>query len=546
MKYTKHFIKSVSLLLMGMLIFCAVGCEKEVEMANVADAPVADQLPMPEEYQNGAQVTELTTTMLKNPATFHPLYVMDEDTRNLLSLVFEPAIKLDSSDKPTSSVIESWSYSEEAGVVFTFHVRKNVKFHGGGEVTAADLVYCLDQIMAAEPGECLYSKYKGIVVSYEAVSAYELSVKITNKTVDIFYLMNFPVVPQGVYAGRGRNTKDKPVGTGPYRVESYSSEEGMTLVRNEDWWRVAPSIEKITAKPVEDNESKIAGYQLGTYNFVSATEMTANTYSAMNNTSFYKSVTPYYEALIPNMKNRYLQDQKFRQAISYAIDRREVVSNGVLGGGLATTTALRPDLWYFSGEISLVEYDVATANALLDELGYYQSESSPYRYTINADKSHRTVKLKLIYSESDDLYYRSGVTEQIMKDLKEVGIELEIEELEFEEFSQALRSGDFDLALASFYTKTNNDVSWLFMSGAEMNYGGFSDPELDSLMALSRVAVDEAELTEAFQNLNYALNEKLPHIGLYFREYVTYADSDLTGMKNLKNGAVFADINEWK
>ena len=83
------------------------------------------------------------------------------------------------------------------------------------------------------------------------------------------------------------------------------------------------------------------------------------------------------------------------------------------------------------------------------------------------------------------------------------------------------------------------------MSGAEMNYGGFSDNEVDSLMALSRVTVDEEELKEVYKKLNAVLNEKLPHIGLYFREYVTYADSNLMGMKNLKNGAVFAEINEW-
>lgn len=545
MKSTRHFIKSVSLLLAAVLVLFAAGCKKEVEVANIDDAPVAEQLPMPEEYKGGEQVTELTTTMLKNPATLNPLFVTDEDTKNLLSLVFEPAIKLDSSDRPSSSIIENWSYSEEAGLVFTFNVRKGVKFHDGAEVTAEDLVYCLDQIMASESASCPYSRYKSIVISYEAVSAYQLSLKVTNKTVDIFYLMSFPVVPKNVYLSRGKNTSDIPVGTGPYKVISYDNEGGMELVRNGDWWRVAPSIEKITAMPVEDNESKIAGYQLGKYNFVSATAMTANTYSAMNNTAFYKSVTPYYEALIPNVKNRYLQDQKFRQAISYAIDRREVVSNGVLGGGLATTTALRPDLWYFQGDISLVEYDVAKANELLDELEYFRTDLSPYRYTLNADETRRTVTLKLIYCESDDLYYRSSVAEQIEKDLKEVGIKLEIEEMEFDEFREALEGGNFDLAFASFYTKTNNDVSYLFMSEADMNYGGFADNEIDSLMALSRVTVDETELQDVYKKLNNALNEKLPHIGLYFREYVTYADSNLTGMKNLKNGAVFADINEW-
>ncbi|MBR4078876.1 MAG: ABC transporter substrate-binding protein [Christensenellaceae bacterium] len=546
MRFTERSAKFISLLLATVLILCAAGCQKEIETIYTADAPIAEQLPMPEEYKEGERVTELTTTMLRNPATLNPLFVQDEDTKNLLSLVFEPAIRLDASDKPTSSVIESWKY-DETGTGIVFNIRKGVKFHGGnGEVTAQDLVYCIEQIMQSESAECPYARYKSIIASYEATSAMQLTVHTAGKTADLFYFMNIPVVTESVYLGRGKTTTAAPIGTGPYSVESYSSEEGMKLVRNEEWWRVPSAIENITAIPVDDNESKIAGYQLGNFNFISATEMTANTYSAMSNTSFYKAVTPYYETLIPNMNNRYLQDQKFRQAISYAIDRREVVSNGVLGGGLATTTALKPNLWYFDGDISLVEYDVATADRLLDELGYYESEIVDYRYTLNADETRKYVKLELIYCESDDLYYRGSVAEQLQKDLKEVGIELILRELPYTEFAEALRTQDFDLAYASFYGKTNNDVSYLFMTGAEMNYGGFSDNELDTLMAASRITIGETEQTELYKKLNIMLNEKLPHIGLYFREYITYADSDLTGIKNLRNGAVFADINEWQ
>ena len=545
MRSTAKFVKYSSLLLAVMLILCIAGCKKEIPTIYTADAPVADQMPMPEEYKEGERVTELTTTMLRNPATLNPLYVQDEDTKNLLSLIFEPAIRLDASDKPASSVIESWKYDEtETNIVF--NIRKGVKFHGGnGEVTAQDLAYCIEQILAADPSECSYARYKSIIASYEATSAYQLTVHTAGKTADLFYFMSFPVIPQNVYLSRGKTTTASPVGTGPYCVESWSAEEGMTLVRNEEWWRVPSTIEKITVEPVDDNESKIAGYQLGNFNFVSATEMTANTYSAMSNTSFYKSVTPYYETLIPNMDNRYLRDKEFRQAISYAIDRREVVSNGVLGGGLATTTALKPNLWYFEGDISLVEYDVATADKLLEELGYYKSEIADYRYAVNADDSRTYLKLEMIYCESDDLYYRGSVAEQIQKDLKAVGIELELKELEYTEFEEALRTGDFDLAYASFYGKSNNDVSWLFMTGAELNYGGYSDNELDSLMAMTRVTIGEEEQKELYKKLNNMLNERLPHIGLYFREYITYADSDLSGIKNLRSGAVFADINEW-
>ncbi len=550
MKYTKLFIVSISAVLFAALALCA-GCsgtdEAAVEAAAIESAPVAEELPLPEELKTEGKVTSITTTMLKNPPTLHPIYVMDEDTKNLLSLICEPAIKLDYSDKPSSSVIESWTF-DETGTTVIFTVRKGLKFHGNrGEVTAQDLKFCLDLITEADESECSYSRYKGLISSYTVIDTYKLQLDMSYKTGDIYYLMNFPVIPELVYSTRTKDSVDLPVGTGPYEAASYSSDTGMKLRLNESWWRVAPSITEIAALPVEDNESKLAGYQLGTYNFAAMTEMTANSYRAQKNTTAYKTNTQYYEALVPNMSNRFLQDKTIRQAISLAIDRREIISTGAMGGGVAAITPMRSDLWYFQGTASsLIEYDTAKAETLLEDAGYYKSSDTGYRYQENLDGSKGYITMELIYCESKELYYRGTIADLIAGDLAEIGIRLNVKELETAEYEKALENGNFDLAFTSFYTTYDNDLSYLFGLNAECNYGGYINEELASLISGAKAALTEKEQQDSYTALNNMLADKLPHIGLYFREYIVYADKNIGNIKTLRGGAVFADINSWE
>ena len=434
-----------------MVISLFSGCSgKNVSLEqDISEAPSAEELPLPEEYTNEGNVTEISTTMMRNPKTLHPIFVTDEDTLNILSLICEPAIAFDASDMPKASVIESWTYDEPTASML-FNVRKGVKFHNGANVTAYDIKYCLDLIMLASEQDCIYAKYKGVVSNYEAVDEYTLKLGLAMRSADIYYLMNFPVIPESVYSTLPQNTNSIPVGTGAYTVSSYTVDGGMELTLNENWWRTLPSITRITAHAVEDNESKLAGYQMGEYNFVAMTTMTANSYKAQKNTSVYKTSTLYYETLIPNISNRFLQDINVRRAISLALDRREIISTGVLGGGIAATTPIKNDRWQLEGSSSeIIEYDTAKAETLLEEAGYHLNSANGRRYSLNADGSYGYINLELIYCEYEELYYRNTVTSLIKNDLSQIGIEITVKELSRAQYEKALSAGDFDIALAS-------------------------------------------------------------------------------------------------
>lgn len=538
MKFTNFSTKWISLLIAAALVLGGCGAQTEPETSSA----LASELPSSTQTEQAKEpVTELNVSMPENPHTLHPLCVTDEGMRNVLSLVFEPAIRLDYSDKPQPSVIENWSV-DETGKIFTFALRKDVQFHNGqGTVTVDDLVFALDAICAMEVDVCPYAKYKGILVSYEKVSDTELKVVTTEKTGDIYYLMSFPVIPSSYYEGVSAETSKRPVGTGPYAVDAYSTEEGMTMTRNEDWWRRLPAVLTVNAIPADSEQDKIAGLQMGAYDCVTSTLMTANSYRAEGAIDVYSMVTQYYDALVPNMRNAALRSGEVRQAISLALDRREIISLGVLGEGVATSAPLRPDLWYLESMVGQAnEYDATTAAKLLDEAGYVLNETDGYRY-----KGSSRLEINLIYTESTEIFYRKTVAEQIAKQLAEVGILVNVREKDASEYRSLLEAGTFDMALCSFYTKENNDISFLFVGESALNYGSYSSQKLNSLIQEARAAVTEDECVQAYTALNEELSTALPHIGLYFREHAALISAEIENVGKMRNLAAFADINEW-
>ncbi len=103
------------------------GCKKEVEVAVFEESngqADVNELPIPESNAPAEQRT-LSIITTPNPASLHPLAVLDENTANLLSLIFEPAIRISADGKFLPSVIESWEQSDDA-LSYTFHIRKKM------------------------------------------------------------------------------------------------------------------------------------------------------------------------------------------------------------------------------------------------------------------------------------------------------------------------------------------------------------------------------------------------------------------------------------
>lgn len=527
-----------------LLVFSACGSSPQPS-EELPTPSAAKELPMPE-GTGAAGGQELTINMPENPQTLNPLTAQEENLCNVLSLVVEPAIKIEANGEILPSVIENWTFDAQT-MTFTFVIRKNVSFHDGkGTVGADDLLFCIERICSYTEAESPYAKYKYVVGGYAKIDDTTFTVKVTEKTKDIFYFMNFPVLPKSYYESAGVDFLQKPVGTGPYQVDSYTKGEGMALSLFGDWWKTPPVFTKITAKPMDAEDSKIKGYQDGSFDAVMSASYTAESYASEGKTTVHPIVYPTYHCLIPNMGDSFVGNKNVRRAISMALDRSKIVSASVLGSGQATETPLRQDLWYFENSSSAVGngYNASAAGKLLEDAGYKLDAETGFRYSENGNGSKNYLKVNLIFTEAKDFAYRSAICESVADQLAVVGIQVNIIEKSDEDYKTALSQHNFDLALCSYSMKSNQEIDFLF--SAENNYGGYNSGALQEQLGAAHSALTEEELQTAYTALQKSLLEDMPNIGLFYGEHSLIMRSDISIGKPLGYKNIFANINEWK
>lgn len=550
MKFINSFTGSIKKILAlslaaALILATASSCaQDEVETFNESAAAAASELPMPASVTEGFTKDQMVVAMPEAPATFYPFALQDETMSSILSLVFEPAIRLDASDKSSPSIIESWEI-DASGCQYTFHIRHGVAFHGDyGEVSADDLIFCLDTIKNMDAAVCPYTKYITKVESYSKIDDDTIALKTTEKTGDILYLMTFPVVPRSYYANQTDTSLKIPVGTGPYRAVSYSKNEGIVFEVNEDWWKTLPKIKSIVARPLAKKDIVIGGEALEEYDCIMIDDITANSFAAEGKTTVHSVITPNYDCLIPNINNRFLKDPSVRKAISIALNRSEIISKGLLGEGQATETPLYSGLWYFEDMGTTGNgHNIAETKQLLDDAGYAYDKTTGKRFVENSDGTKGFLRLKLLYTESPAVSYRKTVCETISQQLADIGIEVElVEATDVDEYKKKLTNQEFDLALCSFYTKTNNDVSFFFSD--EYNFGGFAGDFSAELNACN-TAVTAEERKAAFSALQLKWLQEIPSIGLYFRENAVIMNAEIQMNTKMRFKSIFLDIGEW-
>ncbi|MEA5002770.1 MAG: ABC transporter substrate-binding protein [Christensenella sp.] len=521
---------------------------------------------------------ELFIAMPQGVTDLDPLAATDEDLINLLTLIYDTPVRLGVGSEPQPGLAESWEV-DETGTVYTFHFRQNLMFADGvTPFNVDDVIYSLKRVLeaggttdpaapqpegstppegSAEPepsaspeasssaspsagtteggGEVelpesnRYVQYNSLLSNYERLDDYTLKLTMTKPGREALYLMTFPVVSATLYESSGT-----PVGTGAYRVDGYEQDVRMTLVRNDGWWGEKPYIEKIAANAVSGADQKIEKVESSILDFITTDVLYAGQYKHAGKTQVVDYMTNYYDCLVPNLGSDILGDSNVRQAISYAIDRREIISTVLLNHAVPANMPIAPDFYAYDSKYKQDD-DLATARDYLRASGYKTDEEA----------EGNALAITLIVPSERDASYRVEAAKAIKKQLARVGVDITIEELAPADFYARLTARDYQLAFVSYYLDENPELSFMFDSGGSGNYNGVSNQELTDAIAACSSAFGEEQVKAAYSELQRQLMERVPQIGLYFRMNSIICDQAITGITGARQNRVFEDVNKW-
>jgi peptide/nickel transport system substrate-binding protein len=550
-KYSSLARKAAALVAAAVLVFTLAGCfhnEPTEEAAVPANAPAASPAAAQTAEALPVEGGEFNIPMPMNPSTLNPLKVKNAELANIYSLIFESPVDIDTSGQPQPCLAETWDVSDD-GKTWTFHLRKGIKFHGDlkDTMTAKDVEFTLDMLKDIPADKSVYGKLNGMFTSYSVGDDdYTFIVKTDKPNSAVLFSMVFPVLSKEYYENASGLDEKKPVGTGPYKLDNYDPEKGMTLSANQDWWKTKPFIQKINAVPMPDNDTELASYQnTGDLDFVPTSLQTANKYSETGKTTVLDYNTQYYDCLMPNINNSIFSDPNVRKALAFSIDRGDLISKALLNHAVAADFPVPPDSWLYDGKLKIYEYNTSKAQELLSESGWKDTDNDQI---MEKQENGQTVKLqfKLLVLKTSDITYKKDVANLLKEQLKSRGFDIiEIVEKEMKDYKTALEQGNFDLALCSFYMDRNPDLNFILHSNGSENYSRYANAEMDNDLKECTENVKEDKMKDAYGKLQQKFVNDLPHIGLYFRRNSLVYRSDIQGIGTIRELDVFRDISKW-
>jgi len=380
--------------------------------------------------------------------------------------VFEGLTRIGSNGAVQPGLAESWSLSDD-GLTYTFKLHDGVKFHDGTDLDAGDVVFTLDRARADDS----VNAQKGLFSAIESVEAVDgLTVKVTLKQPSGAFLWNMGWGDAVIVAPESAETnKDQPVGTGPFKFDSWAKGSAATLVKNPDYWGEPVALDKATfrfiADPAAATAALLAGDVQAFPNFPAPEAVPQ--FEADPRFAVVIGSTEGETILSTNNGKPPFDKLEVRQAIAHAIDRQAIIDGAMFGLGTPIGSHFAP---HHPAYVELVEtypYDPEKSKELLAAAGF-------------PDGFKATLKLP------PPSYARRG-GEIVAAQLREVGIDLEIIPVEWAQWlDQVFKAKDYDLTIVS-HTEPND----IGIYARDDYYFDYHSQAFNDVMAELDVTADE-------------------------------------------------------
>lgn len=302
--------------------------------------------------------------------TLDPHNTETAGTREILFNIFEGLVKPSSEGELVPAVASEYKISAD-GTEYTFTLRDGVKFHNGETVTAEDVKYSIDRaagLLEDDLGNILDNDLKK-VESVAITDDKTITVKLTEGDTEFIAYMTTAIIPKG-YKDSAKN----PIGTGPFKFDSYTAQDSLVIVKNNDYYGKKAYLDKVTFKIIADADSSvILAMQNGNidiYPYLTADQAA----QVKDNFNVEIGSTNLVQALFLNNDVEPFNDVRVRQALCYLVNKQEVIDmvfdgyGTEIGGGVFPAFKL-----YFDEKLSSA-YDadntnVEKAKELLKEAG---------------------------------------------------------------------------------------------------------------------------------------------------------------------------------
>ncbi len=400
----------------------------------------ADDVADAEDAPSGGELVILNE---QNPVSLDPVFHRDVGSTRAMAYMYDSLVETDVDTELVPGLAHDWEISED-GLQIIFHLEEGVMFHDGEEFNAEAAKMNLDRNFDESLNTNFYddfTSYVGTADNIEAEDEYTLVVNFDSLYArfihDVFHGYAGSMASPAALEAGDMNVHSNPVGTGPYQFTEFEPDSQLVMDRFDDYWRGTPGLDRIRVRVIPEQSVQMAELEAGNADIsfsVQALDVDRLEDAGVGITS-QPGLTATWISF--NCAKGHTQELAVRQAIARTVDRDAVVSELLLGFGRVSRGGAVEEWPRYHDDLEIDPYDPDEAGEILDEAGWVMGDNG-YR-----ERDGETLTVNVLSTQLERQLSYGLMNELIQEGLESIGIQTEMQTMEWGAYLDEFRAGDF-------------------------------------------------------------------------------------------------------
>lgn len=436
------------------------------------------------------------------------------------SILYDTLVSI-TADGYEGCLAESWDISED-GCTYTFHIRPNVLFSDGEKCDANAILANFNAILENRERHTwleMMNLLVGVSAPDENTFVIEMSEPYYPMLTELGCIRPFAMIsPNCMINGSTKDGVNGHIGTGPYVLTDFVTDEYAVFERNENYWGETPAIRKITVKVIPDNQTRIMALESGEIDLIFGKNMidadAISQYLDSDKFTVGLSDPTSTRHIVMNTTHEILGDPAVRKALQHATDR-QTISDGIFYGlEQPADTLYATTVPYCNVGLKPYEYSTETAAQILDEAGWVLGSDKMRA------KDGKQLALDLLYNS--DSVTEKTIAEYLQSEYLKLGISMTIHGEEEQSYRDNMKAGNFDMVFNICWGMPYDPQSSLAAMRAPV-YGDYAaqqgledKAEIDEAITKILTSTDENERQELYKSVLTNLHEDAMYLPLTY------------------------------
>jgi peptide/nickel transport system substrate-binding protein len=474
----------------------------------------------------------LVVAQAAEPITLDPVRATDSESIEVGNLVFEGLVRW----KPGTTDVEpnlatKWEASPD-GKRWRFYLRPGVTFHDGTPLDAHAVAFSFARLLDPKHPYTLGKAgeyWQGLLKDVTKVTALDPSTVEIETGRPYAPLLGdiaiYPIVSPAAVAKWGDAFQKHPVGTGPFRFESWTPGESLVVSRNQQYWGTPARLDRIVFRVVIDARQRLIDLESGSVDLAAAIRPDEQPFVELH-PDLRLEHTPGNDVsyLAFNVTHPPFDNRDVRRAANHAINKEPIIKLAFQGRAIAADGPLPPTQWGYHKPKMRYAFDPVLAKKLLEAATAAGTFDPNKRYKLYAPSTPRP------YLQSPE-----RVARFLQAALEQVGIQTELVLQPYPDHRASIRAGLHDMALFGWIGDTGDPDNFLYVLfhsdntvvESAHNVAFYREPAVDAMLLEAQAAVDEPSRTGLYRAVQDRISEDAPWVPIAHSEYVVAVRAEL-------------------